>query len=48
MARLPFPVADSATCEKAAAITEDAMTIGLIRFYCALHWDANKVAARIA
>lgn len=47
MARLPFPAADSATCEKAAAITEDAMTIGLIRFYCALHWDANKVAAPI-
>ena len=48
MARLPFPAADSATCEKAAAITEDAMTIGLIRFYCTLHWDATKIAARIA
>ena len=48
MARLPFPAADPATCEKAAAVTEDTMTIGLIRFYCALHWDANKIAARIA
>lgn len=47
MGRLPFPADDASSCEKAAAITEDAMTIGLIRFYCSLHWDANKVAARI-
>jgi endoglucanase len=48
MARLPFPAADSAACKAAAAITEDTTTIGLISFYCALHWDANRITARIS
>ncbi len=47
MARLPFPVIDPAPCEAIAA-TPDAPTAGLIRFYCAMRWDADKVSARIA
>jgi endoglucanase len=48
MARLPFPVSDPGPCEAIAATTVDAPTAGLIRFYCAMRWDADKVAARIA
>jgi endoglucanase len=48
MARLPFPVSDPAPCEAIALATADAPTAGLIRFYCAMRWDADKVSARIA
>ena len=48
MARLPFPVDEPAPCEAIAAATTDAPTAGLIRFYCALRWDADKLSARIA
>jgi hypothetical protein len=46
LARLPFPV-DAAACASLAATT-DADTAGVIRFYCSLHWDPSKIAARIA
>jgi hypothetical protein len=46
LARLPFP-ADPAACATLAART-DADTAGVIRFYCALHWDPARVAERIA
>jgi endoglucanase len=45
LAHLPFP-ADPEDCESLARET-DADTAGLIRFYCALHWDAGRVSARI-
>jgi endoglucanase len=48
MTRLPFPVSDPAPCEAIAAATADAPTASLIRFYCAMRWDADKVSARIA
>jgi endoglucanase len=46
LARLPFP-ADPAACVALAA-EADTETGGVIRFYCALHWDAARVAERIA
>jgi endoglucanase len=46
LARLPFP-ADPAACATLAAHT-DADSGGVIRFYCALHWDPARVAERIA
>jgi hypothetical protein len=46
LARLPFP-AEPEACARLAAGT-DGDTSGVIRFYCALHWDAGRVAARIA
>lgn len=47
LARLPFPVGDTAACEAIAARTDDPSTADLMRFYCAQHWDAAKLAARI-
>jgi hypothetical protein len=46
LSRLPFP-ADPVSCASLAA-RADAETGGLIRYYCALHWDAARVAERIA
>jgi endoglucanase len=46
LAGLPFP-ADPAACAALAART-DTETAGLIRYYCALHWDPARVAERIA
>ncbi|HVC61422.1 MAG TPA: cellulase family glycosylhydrolase [Acetobacteraceae bacterium] len=46
LARLPFPM-HQAACASLAAGT-DPETSGLIRYYCALHWDATRVAERIA
>jgi endoglucanase len=46
LARLPFP-ADPAACALLAAHT-DAETGGLIRYYCAQHWDPARVAEHIA
>jgi hypothetical protein len=48
MARLPFPAADQTACAATAQTTGDAQTVGLMRFYCAQHWDAGKLATRIA
>ena len=45
LARLPFP-ADAGSCADIAAGT-DAETAGVVRFYCAQHWDAAHVAAAI-
>ncbi len=47
MARLPFPASDSRPCEAIAAATADSPTSSLIRFYCAMRWDADKLSARI-
>ena len=46
LARLPFP-AEPAACASLADRT-DADTAGVIRFYCALHWDPARVAEHIA
>jgi len=46
LAFLPFP-ADPAVCATLAVGT-DAETGGVIRFYCALHWDPARVAEHIA
>ena len=45
LARLPFP-GDVPGCAGIAAGTESE-TAGVIRFYCALHWNAARVAAEI-
>lgn len=45
LAQLPFPV--PADCARLATAT-DPDTAGLIRFYCAQHWDAAHIAAAIA
>lgn len=46
LGRLPFPAADAAACRVMADRT-DAETAGVIRFYCAQHWDDARVAARL-
>lgn len=48
MARLPFPGEDQSACAATTRTTGDAQTVGLMRFYCAQHWDAAKLASRIA
>jgi endoglucanase len=48
MARLPFPAEDQSACAATVRTTGDAQTVGLMRFYCALGWDAAKLATRIA
>ena len=45
LATLPFPVREVAPCEALAG--SDAVTGGVIRFYCSQHWDEARVAARI-
>jgi endoglucanase len=45
--RLPFPAHDPADCEAAAA-ARDSTTRGFVHFYCAMHWDAAHVRARLA
>ena len=47
LARLPFPAADAAACDSVAASTGDPPTADLVRYYCAQHWDAARLAARI-
>jgi endoglucanase len=47
LARLPFPGADEAACQAVAKRTRDVPTAQLMRFYCAQHWDAARLAARI-
>jgi hypothetical protein len=46
LALLPFPAGDPGACERAAGPT-DPETRGVVRFYCAMHWDAPRVAAPI-
>ncbi len=48
MARLPFPATDKRACDATAEGVGDAPTADLMRFYCGQHWDAAKVAARVA
>ncbi len=48
MARLPFPVTDSGACEAAAGTSHDPATAGLMRFYCAQHWDETRLTERVA
>lgn len=48
MARLPFPASDQAACEATAGAARDQQTAGLMRYYCSLRWDAEKLGARIA
>jgi endoglucanase len=47
MARLPFPVADPESCNRAAATTAGRATTDLMRFYCTQRWDAARIADRI-
>jgi endoglucanase len=47
LARLPFPAGDGAACLDVANRTSDVPTADLMRFYCAQHWDAGRLAARI-
>jgi hypothetical protein len=46
LSQLPFPVSDAAACRSAVA-TPDAKTRAVADFYCALHWDAPRVTARL-
>ena len=45
LARLPFPVSDAAACTSGVA-TKDARTRAVAEYYCSLHWDASRLAAR--
>ena len=51
LARLPFPAGDPASCERAvrpaALDPTDPGTLGVVRFYCALRWDAARAAGPI-
>jgi hypothetical protein len=47
LARLPFPEVDAASCEQAAAGSQDAATRDLIGFYCATGWDTARVRSRL-
>jgi endoglucanase len=47
LAGLPFPVADQARCVDVAQGSADAPTRDLMRYYCALGWDAAQVTDAI-
>jgi endoglucanase len=47
LARLPFPAGDRPSCEATAANTADPPTSGLMRYYCALGWNAPRIAETI-
>jgi endoglucanase len=47
LARLPFPVENRSRCEGLAEGAADAGTRDLMRYYCALAWDAAHVAESI-
>jgi endoglucanase len=47
LARLPFPVDDRSRCEATADASADAGTRDLMRYYCALGWDAGRIDAII-
>ena len=46
LARLPFPVRDPASCERATAGT-DPTTAGMMRYYCAQGWNEVRMRERI-
>ena len=48
LARLPFPAEDRESCDGLAGGAADAATAGLIRFYCAQHWNVARIAGRVA
>jgi hypothetical protein len=47
LAHLPFPADDRPSCEATAANTTDPLTSDLMRYYCALGWDAPRIAETI-
>jgi endoglucanase len=47
LARLPFPVTDRSSCEASADGAIDTGTRDLMRYYCALGWNAAHVGAAI-
>jgi endoglucanase len=47
LTRLPFPVDNKAACAVTADTTLDTATGDLMRYYCALHWDAARIAAEL-
>ena len=47
LARLPFPADDRAGCDATADGSADPATRDLMRYYCGLGWDAQRVAATI-
>lgn len=47
LARLPFPFAEPG-CAATATSTGDAVTRDLIRYICALHWNAGTLRTRLA
>ena len=47
LARLPFPVDDRPRCEAIAAGSVGSATRDLMRYYCALGWDAARVGATV-
>jgi hypothetical protein len=46
LARLPFPGGKAAACRSTSGQTDEE-TLGVIAFYCAQHWDAAKLAAKL-
>jgi endoglucanase len=46
LARLPFPGGEEAACRAAGGRT-DTETAGVIGFYCAQHWDAARLVAKL-
>jgi endoglucanase len=47
LARLPFPANDRPSCEATATNTADPPTQDLMRYYCALGWNAPRIAETI-
>ena len=47
LAHLPFPVLGDHACDAALSATTQQRTQDVIRFYCAQHWDAAKLRARV-
>jgi len=48
LAALPFPADDRTACFRVAETSADPATAALIRFYCGLHWNGSRIAARFA
>jgi endoglucanase len=47
LARLPFPADDRSLCDATAAGATDPPTRDLMRYYCALGWDAARIGATV-
>jgi endoglucanase len=47
LASLPFPADDRPRCEATAAEVVDPPTRDLMRYYCALGWDASRIGATV-